>query len=95
MRVDTAEALRRGGESGSPIDAKQVDRSLLIERVTAKNIDERMPPEGEGAPLKPDELALLGNGLLPVAPGPAYEAPSRTQTIGRSARRFAPRSPGS
>lgn len=75
LRLDTAEAVRRGGDSGPSVDAKQVDRSLLIERVTAKNIDERMPPEGEGAALKPEELALLREWIAAGSPGPADEKP--------------------
>src|SRR5258707_15622268 len=46
LRLDTAAALKRGGESGPAVDAGP-DGSLIIERVTAEDASSRMPPEGQ------------------------------------------------
>lgn len=59
LRLDTAALMRQGGESGAAIEPGQSKASLLIERVTATEASERMPPESEGTPLSPAEVAAL------------------------------------
>ena len=59
LRLDVAALIRRGGDSGPAIEPGQSAESLLIERVTAAEISERMPPESEGVPLSPAEVATL------------------------------------
>lgn len=58
LRLDLAEAARRGGESDGPAvvpgDAKG---SSLLHRVRSEDPDEIMPPKG--APLSEEEIALL------------------------------------
>jgi hypothetical protein len=75
LRLDTAAAILRGGDSGPSIVPRQADGQLIIERLTAADIDERMPPEGEGAAWKPEEVALLQNWITAGAPAPADERP--------------------
>src|SRR5262245_6882323 len=75
LRVDTAAALRTGGDSGSALDLKDAAKSLIVERLTAKNTDERMPPEGEGSPWKADEVALLRTWIAAGAVALADEKP--------------------
>jgi hypothetical protein len=47
LRLDTGELARRGGDSGKAIVAGNAKESLLIERITAADESERMPPENE------------------------------------------------
>src|SRR5438105_2766418 len=56
LRLDTAAALKKGGDGGPAIVAGQGDESLLIDAVTGNN-GWRMPPEGE--PLSAREVDLL------------------------------------
>lgn len=58
LRVDTAEFLRKGGESGAVLTPGDASKSRLMELV-ARTGDLKMPPEGEGSPLTADELHLL------------------------------------
>ena len=58
LRVDLRAQLLEGGDSEVPaIVPNKIAKSLLIERVTAKDADELMPPEGK--PLTESEVALL------------------------------------
>src|SRR5579883_1001532 len=59
LRLDAAALIRRGGDSGPAIEPGHSDESLLIERVTAAEVSERMPPESEGVALRPAEVATL------------------------------------
>jgi hypothetical protein len=75
LRLDTAELIRRGGESGPAIEPGQGGASLLIERVTAAEGSDRMPPESEGVPLSPAEVAALRAWIDRGAPAPAEATP--------------------
>src|SRR5690606_11829379 len=57
LRVDTAELLRRGGDSGSALVAGDPEASVLIERVADPDPGSRMPPEGE--PLTAAQIEAL------------------------------------
>jgi hypothetical protein len=58
LRLDIkSEALRGGDAYGPSIVAKKSAESPLVQLVTSKNADERMPPEGE--PLSAAEIATL------------------------------------
>ena len=46
--------MRKGGDDG---DILLGDHALLLERVTATDKDDRMPPEGEGSALTAEEIA--------------------------------------
>ncbi len=72
LRLDTAELIKRGGDSGAAIALGQPARaSLIIERVTADDLDQRMPPEGE--PLTKSQIDLLQKWIEAGAPAPAGE----------------------
>ncbi|MCA9119533.1 MAG: DUF1549 domain-containing protein [Planctomycetaceae bacterium] len=73
LRLDAATLIRQGGDSGAAIVPGSADGSLLFDRVTAENIDERMPPEGEGEPLTQEQLTLLRTWIERGAPSPADE----------------------
>ena len=72
LRLDTVAAMKKGGDDGSILKA---DHALLLERVTTTDKDDRMPPEGEGALLNPEEVARLKAWLASGATGPADELP--------------------
>ena len=55
LRLDTAAAIIKGGESGPAVNPGQAGSSLIIERVIAT--DDRMPPEGE--PLTRQQIETL------------------------------------
>ncbi|MGE0608448.1 MAG: PSD1 and planctomycete cytochrome C domain-containing protein [Pirellulales bacterium] len=74
LRLDTAALIRQGGDGGPAAMPGQADQSLILSRVAA--VDEsRMPPEGEGAALSPEELSLLKAWINAGADGPADEQP--------------------
>jgi hypothetical protein len=60
LRLDTADLIRRGGESGPAIVPGRSDESLLIEKVTGgADSLERMPPAREGVALGESEIGIL------------------------------------
>lgn len=73
LRTDTAEFLKQGGKHGAALVAGRPDSSHLIERLSAKDIEDRMPPEGEA--LKPEEIALFRQWIAQGAKAPAGEKP--------------------
>jgi hypothetical protein len=73
LRLDTAAHIRKGGTSGPAIEPGQVEKSLLIERVSARDETDRMPPEGK--PLTDRQLALLREWVRQGAKAPADEQP--------------------
>ncbi|QDU27298.1 Planctomycete cytochrome C [Anatilimnocola aggregata] len=75
LRLDTATFAIKGGESGAAIKPGDVAASLIIERVSAAEESERMPPEGE--PLKPAEIDALRAWISTGAIIPADEQPER------------------
>ena len=52
LRLDAGELIRKGGDQGRVIIPGRASESRLIRRVTSPDLDERMPPEGEGAALR-------------------------------------------
>ncbi len=75
LRIDTAAAMIRGGDSGPAIHAGDVAASTIIERVSAAEESARMPPEGE--PLTPAQIAALKSWIAAGAHAPADEQPER------------------
>ena len=73
LRVDTAAALRTGGDSGTALQADDGEPSLILQRITSEDEDERMPPEGK--PLSADQIAHLTAWIDRGASAPADEAP--------------------
>jgi len=72
LRLDTVAAMKKGGDGGSALD---LSHALLVERVTTSDLDERMPPEGEGAALPAADVDKLKAWIAAGAPGPADEQP--------------------
>ncbi len=72
LRMDTVALMKKGGDEGNAV-AK--DHALILERVTTKDLHDRMPPEGEGAALTAQQVELLQSWILAGAPGPVDEKP--------------------
>jgi hypothetical protein len=73
LRLDAGVLIRKGSTDGPVIVPGKAAESLLITRVTAKDIDERMPPDGDGAALNAKEVALLSAWIDSGAVVPADE----------------------
>ena len=71
LRLDTAANVRKGAKGELVITPGKPGESLLIEKITTADLDERMPPEGE--PLKANEIAALKEWIAAGAPVPAQE----------------------
>jgi hypothetical protein len=59
LRLDAGVLVHRGGDDGSVIVPGQAAESTLIQRVTTGDLDQRMPPEGEGETLSAEQVRLL------------------------------------
>ncbi len=91
LRLDAAQLILTGGYSGPAIVPGHADESLLLQRVSA-NEDDRMPPAGEGEPLKAEQITLLRQWINAGAIAPddeevltdpsqhwAYQPPQRSE----------------
>lgn len=75
LRIDTIALMLRGSDSGPVVVKGNPKESLLVERVSASDVAERMPPEHEGEPLSTEQVTLLRDWIAAGAPGPADEMP--------------------
>ena len=75
LRLDTAAAMFAGGKSGPAVSRRDAAESAVVQRVSAADVDERMPPEHEGEPFSADEVKLLADWIAARAPAPADEQP--------------------
>ena len=75
LRLDTVSLMRQGGDSGTTIATDQPNTSLLLARVADADPSQRMPPEGEGEPLTPEQVAQVTAWIAAGAPAPADEKP--------------------
>ena len=73
LRLDTVSLMKRGGESGSALKSRNLEESLVWQRVSSEEEFERMPPEGE--PLSDRELELVKQWILSGANSPSDEQP--------------------
>ncbi len=71
LRLDTVEAIARGGDSGALLVTADPAASLLVQRIAATDLSERMPPEGE--PLTPQQIEAVKSWLAAGAPRPEKE----------------------
>ena len=75
LRMDAALLIRKGGDSGVVVVAGKANESLLIEKVLATDIDQRMPPEGEGEALTAEQVVLLKQWIDQGAVAPDESIP--------------------
>jgi mono/diheme cytochrome c family protein len=73
LRVDTADLMQKGGDSGTALTPGDPSASLLLQRISASDLAERMPPEGE--PLKPEQIAAIRDWIQQGAKAPRDEQP--------------------
>jgi hypothetical protein len=76
LRLDTAAAMKAGGDSGPAVEPGNAADSLLVGALTG-DAGFRMPPPGEGAPLSAEEQSALRAWIDAGATAPADEAPQR------------------
>jgi mono/diheme cytochrome c family protein len=72
LRLDSAAAGRRGGDSGPAYEAGKSSESLIIQAVTGAEGIAAMPPKG-GTPLTPDEIVTLKLWIDQGAQSPAED----------------------
>ena len=75
LRLDFGGGIHQGGESGPAVIPGSPEQSLLLQKVTASDDTQRMPPAGEGEQLNPQQLELLKTWIAAGAPYPADEHP--------------------
>ncbi len=75
LRLDSAALAIKGGLSGAAIRPGDPDGSLLLQRVSATDASERMPPEGE--PLTQEQTAALREWIQQNAAAATDERPER------------------
>jgi hypothetical protein len=73
LRLDTVAAMLKGSSDGPVIRSGDPGQSRIIQRVTATQLEERMPPEHEGEPLTAAQVRLLSDWIAAGAPAPADE----------------------
>jgi hypothetical protein len=77
LRLDSREALLKGGDLGQVIAAEDSERSRLIALVAGTDPQTVMPPDGP--PLKPDEVGLLRAWIDQGCVWPDEGTPQRTE----------------
>lgn len=73
LRLDTVVFIMRGGKNGPAVVAGKPAASLLLKKVSAHRLDERMPPEGE--PLHTPQIAAIREWIAAGAIAPKDEKP--------------------
>ncbi len=73
LRLDTVEAMKKGGDKGPAIVAGKSGDSPLVLRIKGKG--GRMPPPADGEHLKDTEIAHIAAWIDAGAEGPAGEKP--------------------
>ena len=74
LRLDTREALLKGGDAGPALVPGEPDQSKLIEAIRYKNQDLQMPPK---SPLRPEQVRDLEQWVKMGAPDPRTAAPMK------------------
>lgn len=76
LRLDTAEHMKTGGDSGPAIVPGDPDDSWLVQLITGE-AGYRMPPDGEGAALSADEIDRIRRWIAAGALAPGDEKPQQ------------------
>jgi mono/diheme cytochrome c family protein len=75
LRLDSAEAVKKGGEDGVVVVPGDPDKSLLIKAVGWADKDSRMPPKKK---LSDEQIAVLTAWVKAGATWPEAAAPAKT-----------------
>ena len=59
LRVDSIEAIKKGGEDGEVIVVGHSEKSSLVHSVSGAMEDGLMPPDGKGDPLSKEQIGLI------------------------------------
>ena len=59
LRLDSLEAVKKGGEDGEVIVVGKSEKSPLVHAIAALDPDMTMPPEGKGDPLTKEQVGLI------------------------------------
>jgi mono/diheme cytochrome c family protein len=59
LRVDSVEAIKKGGDDGEVIVIGKSEKSSLVQSVAQLDPDSAMPPEGKGDPLTKEQIGLI------------------------------------
>ena len=89
LRLDTKQAIQRGGHRGPALIANDPAGSLLFRAVSYSDPDLRMPPQGK---LNETEISLLEQWIALGAPDPREEtvsAPAASASLERRRRHWA------
>jgi hypothetical protein len=73
LRLDSREAMLRGGNSGTVIVSKNPAQSLLIKAIEHQDANLRMPPKSAGGKLSDSEIKELTRWVRMGAPDPRKE----------------------
>lgn len=71
LRLDTLKFALKGGKDGPALVVGNVGKSLLVQKITAENEEDRMPPEGKS--LSEKQIETLKNWIATGAKGVADE----------------------
>ncbi|QDT93530.1 Planctomycete cytochrome C [Gimesia algae] len=74
LRLETRELMLKGSYSGAVIHPGKPDKSMLLERIMAKE-DEQMPPPEDGSRLSDHDIALIRTWIEQGAVTPKEEIP--------------------
>jgi hypothetical protein len=75
LRLDTAKLIREGSSKGPVVVPGQGEKSRLLDHVLGRNGARLMPPETDGDPFSPTQVALLRRWIDAGARGPVEEKP--------------------
>ncbi len=73
LRLDAAKFLVGDEMQEAVAVKKHPEKSLIIHRISADAADERMPPDGEGEKLSPEQIGLLSEWIQQGMPAPEHE----------------------
>ncbi len=74
LRLDAGRLIRQGSQSGNVLTAGTVD-GPLVERITSRDLSQRMPPQGE--PLTLTQVERIALWIQQGAESPDHEQPER------------------
>ncbi len=83
LRIDSREALLKGGDSGPAIDLQQPSRSLLVQAIARADGVSPMPPDQDRA-LRRDQVNTFTQWIAAGALGPRRPVSSPANSTGRS-----------
>jgi len=81
LRLDSTEALRRGGDSGPLLAPGDPEKSLLIKAISYQDLRLKMPPKGK---LSDEEIAAFASWVKMGGPGPGAAGASATVSLASS-----------